>query len=204
MSDRQASVQQETSGEVERQAAYGVRRQLRALCAMGPRQIASLLSSTYTDWSSDGAARLGAVLAYFTLFSIAPVLIVVTGVVGLFIGHAAAKGQVAPWLEQLLGPQGAQGAELMLKQTATPAGGIVSTVVGLIMLFLGTSALVSELRNSLNVVWRVQSPPQATRILAALRTMAKADPVLARHLRNAVRTGRTCVYEPDTDVVWRT
>src|SRR5262245_51875378 len=112
-------------------------------------------SSTYTDWSSDGAARLGAALAYFTLFSVAPVLIVVTGVVGLFIGHAAAKGQVTPWLEQLLSPQGAQAAELMLKEVATPAGGIVTTVVGLLTLFLGTSAFVNELRHSLNVVWRV-------------------------------------------------
>jgi len=133
----------------------------------------SLLTTAYNDWSSDGADRLGAALAYFSLFSVAPVLIVVTGVVGLFIGHAAATGQVAPWLERFLSPQGAEAAQLMLKQAATPAGGIVTTVAGLLTLFLGTSALVSELRHSLNVVWRVQQPASTEAgILAAIRATA--------------------------------
>jgi membrane protein len=134
--------------------------------------MASLLSRAYADWSSDGAARLGAALAYFTLFSVAPVLIVVTGVAGLFIGQAAARGQVAPWLERLLSPQGAQAAELMLKQVATPAGGVITTIGGLLTLFLATSFLVTQLRQSLNVVWRVQEPPaQETGIIASVRAM---------------------------------
>jgi membrane protein len=139
---------------------------------MQPRQIAALLSKAYADWSTDGAARLGAALAYFTLFSVAPVLIVVTGVVGLFVGHAAAQGQVAPWLERFLSPEGATAAELMLKQAATPAGGILTTVSGLVALFLGTSALVAELRHSMNVVWHVQQPPsQETGLIASMRAL---------------------------------
>ena len=166
------SVHGESSPEVERQRAYGLRRQLQALRAMRPRQIASLLSRAYADWSSDGAARLGAALAYFTLFSVAPVLIVVTGVAGLFIGQAAARGQVAPWLERLLSPQGAEAAELMLRQVATPAGGIITTIGGMVTLFLATSFLVTQLRQSLNIVWRVQEPPsQETGIVASIRAM---------------------------------
>ena len=111
-------------------------------------------------------------LAYFTLFSVAPVLIVVTGVVGLFIGHAAAQGQVAPWLQRFLSPEGAKAAELMLKQTATPTGGILTTAGGLLTLFLGTSALVGELRHSMNIVWRVQQPPSSEAgIVAWMRTL---------------------------------
>ena len=171
-SDTESPVDGEPSPAVARQRAYGVRRQFDALCAMRPRQIASLLSRAYADWSSDGAARLGAALAYFTLFSVAPVLIVVTGVAGLFIGQAAARGQVAPWLERLLSPQGAQAAELMLKQVATPAGGVITTIGGLLTLFLGTSFLINELRHSLNVVWRVQdAPSQETGIIASVRAM---------------------------------
>ena len=134
MSDAEAKgqIQAESSPAVARQRAYGVRRQFLALRAMPPRQMASLLLRAYADWSSDGAARLGAALAYFTLFSVAPVLIVVTGVAGLFIGQAAARGQVAPWLERLMSPQGAQAAELMLKQVATPAGGMVTTMGGVL------------------------------------------------------------------------
>jgi membrane protein len=164
--------ERESSPAVASQRAYGLRRQFHALCAMRPRQIASLLSRAYMDWSSDGAARLGAALAYFTLFSVAPVLIVVTGVAGLFIGQAAAKGQVAPWLERLLSPQGAQAAELMLKQVATPAGGVIATIGGMVTLFLATSFLINELRHSLNVVWRVQEPSsQDTGIKASVRAM---------------------------------
>jgi len=161
-----------SSSEVVRQRAYGVARQFRVLFTMRPRQVGSLLARAYADWSSDSAGRLGAALAYFTLFSIAPILIVLTGVVGLFIGEAAARGQVAPWLEHLLSPAGARAAELMLTRAATPSGGMVTTAGGLLTLFLGTSALVNELRNSLNVVWRVQAPPSdKAGILWLLRSM---------------------------------
>jgi UPF0716 family protein affecting phage T7 exclusion len=166
-------IDEEPFPAVARQRAYGLRRQFHALCAMRPHQITSLLSRAYADWSSDGATRLGAALAYFTLFSVAPVLIVVTGVAGLFIGQAAARGQVAPWLERLLSPQGAQAAELMLKQVATPAGGVIATIGGLVTLFLATSFLVTQLRQSLNVVWRVQEPPtQEMGIIASVCAMA--------------------------------
>ena len=168
----EASVPAEMAASVTRQEAYGLKRELRALCAMRPRQIASLLSRAYSDWSSDGAARLGAALAYFTRFSVAPILIVVTGVAGLFIGQAAAKGQISPWLARFLSPEGAQAAELMLQQAATPAGGIITTLSGVITLVLGTSALVNEVRQSMNVVWRVQgAPSESAGILAALRSM---------------------------------
>lgn len=160
------------AASVQRQERYSVGRELRALCAMRPRQIGSLLSRAYEDWSSDGVGQLGAALAYFTLFSVAPILVVVTGVAGLFIGQAAARGQISPWLERLLSPEGAQAAELMLKQAATPAGGIITTLGGLLTLVLGTSALVNQVRHSLNVVWRVHnSPSQSMSILASLRAM---------------------------------
>jgi len=127
----------ETDSAVRRQGRYGVYRQLRALCTMRPRRVATLLTRAYADWSSDGAARLGAALAYYTLFSVAPVLIVVSGVVGLFIGQAAAQGQLAPWLDRFLSREGTKAAELMLEQAATPAGGIVTTAIGMVTLFSG-------------------------------------------------------------------
>lgn len=162
----------EMAASVQRQERYSVGCELRALSTMRPRQIASLLSRAYEDWSSDGVSRLGAALAYFTLFSVAPILVVVTGVAGLFIGQAAAKGQIAPWLERLLSPDGAKAAELMLQQAATPAGGILTTLAGLLTLVLGTSALVNEVRHSLNVVWRVRdAPSQTSGIIAMLRGM---------------------------------
>lgn len=169
---REQDTSADASAITQPQSAYGIGRAIRMLFALRPRQLGSLLWTAYGDWSSQGVARLGAALAYFTLFSIAPVLVVVTGIVGLFIGQAAARGQVAPWLEQLLSHEGAQAAELMLRQAATPVGGIATTAIGLVTLFLGTSALVNELRHSLNVVWRIPEPPSEGKgILGAVRGM---------------------------------
>src|SRR5262245_9959805 len=100
-------------GAVERQRAFGLLRQLQLLRALRVRQLVSLRWRAYSDWSSDGAARLGAALAYFTLFSVGPMLIVVTGVAGFFVGNAAAKGQLGPWLERFFSREGAQAAQLM-------------------------------------------------------------------------------------------
>ena len=156
---------------VHAQRAFGVLCQFCVLCTLKPSEIGSLFLRTYNDWSNDSGTRLGAALAYYTLFSIAPILIVVTGVAGLFVSQAVARGHIAPWLDRLLSPEGAQAAELMLSQFENPTGGIVATLGGLVTLFLGTSALVSELRQSLNLVWRVNDPSQDMTLLQAVREM---------------------------------
>jgi membrane protein len=157
------------------QHAFDVVRQMRRLCALQPRHLGSLVLDTFNEWSADNAGRLGAALAYYTLFSIAPILIVVMGIVGLVYGPSAAQGQVAPWLEQFLGLEGARAAQFMLARASSPAGGVIATVVGIVSLFLGASAVVNELRNSLNIVWKVSSPAtQTTDILAAIRDLFSA------------------------------
>jgi membrane protein len=156
---------------VRTQRALGIGRQLRGLCTLGLSRLGSLLLHAYNDWNADGAARLSAALAYYTLFSIAPVTIVVTGVASLFLGQAAARGLIAPWLERLLSPSGAQAAELMLKQTATLSAGVAAMTLGFVTLFLGTSALIAELRHSLNLIFRVTDSSQDVSVLTALRDM---------------------------------
>jgi membrane protein len=154
---------------VKAQRRFSVWRQFGMLWRLHPRRLGTLLLAAYSDWSADNATRLGAALAYYTLFSITPVLIVVTGIVGFFIGQAVAQAQISPWLQRFLSPEGAQAAELMLKQHVTPTGGIITTIIGVLTLFLTTSAFVNELRQSVNLVWRVQTPT-ATTVLAVLRT----------------------------------
>jgi membrane protein len=160
------------SPAVKAQHKLGLWHQLRACCNIRPAQIGILLVRAYGDWSADGATRLGAALAYYTLFSIAPMLIVVIGVGGFFIGQEEARAEISPWLQRFLSAQGARAAELMLAQHVTPTGSVVATVVGFITLFVATSAFVNELRQSLNLVWRVPAPPaDATGVLSAIRTM---------------------------------
>ena len=157
---------------VKAQERFSIWRQCRAVCRMHPKRLASVLMRTYSDWSADSATRLGAALAYYTLFSIAPVLIVITGVIGFFVGQAAAREELTPWLQRFLSAEGARAAELMLQQHVTPAGGIITTIVGLLTLFLATSAFVNELRQSINLVWRVQLPPSEKQgLLGTVRAM---------------------------------
>ena len=160
------------SPAVQAQRRFSVAHQFRAVCRMHPRRITAVLMRTYSDWSADGATRLGAALAYYTLFSIAPVLIVITGVAGFFVGQAAARAEIAPWLERFLSPEGARAAELMVQQRVSAGGGIAATAIGIAMLFFTTSAFVNELRQSMNLVWRVQPPPSdGAGALATMRGM---------------------------------
>lgn len=159
------------SPAVKAQRRFGVWHQLRTVCRMHPRRLGALLVQAFSDWSTDGAARLGAALAYYTLFSVAPVLIVITGVAGVFVGQAAARAEIVPWLQRFLSPEGARAAELMLQQHVTPTGGLVTSAIGFLTLFVTTSAFVNELRQSLNQVWRVQTPSSESGVLGAMRTI---------------------------------
>lgn len=166
------AITSDQAAPVRAQRRFSIGRQLRAVYRMDSRRLGTLLMQAYSDWSADGATRLGAALAYYTLFSIAPVLIVIIGIAGFFIGRAAAQAEISPWLQRFLSPEGARAAELMLQQHVSPAGGIITTLLGLVTLFLATSAFVNELRQSLNLVWRVQAAPSnTTGILGTLRGM---------------------------------
>src|SRR5262252_6142316 len=157
------------------QQAFDVARQVRRLRALQPRQMGSLLLDTFNEWSADNAGHLGAALAYYALFSITPILVVVMGIVGLVYGPSAAQGRMAPWLGQFLGSEGARAAQFMVAQASSPADGIIATVVGIIGIFLGASAVVNDLRNSLNVIWKVSScTTQTTSVLAAIRDVCSA------------------------------
>jgi membrane protein len=157
------------------QLAFDVATQVRRLRALQPRQMSSLLLDAFNAWSADNAGHLGAALAYYALFSIAPILVVVIGIVGLVYGPSAAQGRIAPWLAQFLGSEGARAAQFMVAQASSPTDGIVATVVGIFGILLGASAVVNDLRNSLNVIWKVNScTTQTTSVLAAIRDMFSA------------------------------
>jgi membrane protein len=157
---------------VQAQRRFSVWRQCQGIFGLHPKRVGALVIRAYSDWSADNATRLGAALAYYTLFSIAPLLIVVTGIAGIVIGQSSARAEISPWLQRFLSPEGARAAELMLEQHVTATGGIITTVIGFVTLFLATSAFVNEVRQSMNLVWRVQTPPsQDGGILAAVRDM---------------------------------
>jgi len=120
--------------------------------------VTELLKQTYAEWSRDKCMRLGAALAYYTIFSLAPMLVIVIAVAGFVFGGQAAEGQIAEQLTGLLGPEGAAGVQGMIKNASQAQTGLVATGVGLATLMLGATSVFTELHAALNDVWNVPPP----------------------------------------------
>jgi membrane protein len=118
-----------------------------------------LLQRTASDWSDDNAARLAAALAYYTVLSIAPMMVLAVAVAGLFFGEDAARGQLGDQLSAVVGPQAGSAIQTIIANAKTPAAGLFSTVIGVGVLFFGASGVFGELQASLNVVWDVAPKP---------------------------------------------
>lgn len=129
-----------------------------------------LLKQTASEFSDDNASRIGAALAYYTVFSIAPIVVVAVSVAGLVFGEEAAQGQLSTQLDTLLGAQAADMVETMVQNTNKAGGGVFATVVGLVTLVIGASSVFVQLRGALNAMWDVK--PEKTGIVAAILTQA--------------------------------
>jgi membrane protein len=123
------------------------------------RELWQTAKETISDWVDDNAARLAAALAYYALLSLAPLIVITIAVVGWFVGADAARGRVAGELSAVVGGEAAQGIQAVAESAQSPAAGIVSTIVGIITLFIGASGVFGELQSSLNTVWEVAPKP---------------------------------------------
>ena len=118
------------------------------------RRIYSLFQESFEAWTEDYAPSMGAALAYYTLFSIAPLLLIVVGLAGLVFGPDAARGEIFGQLRGLMGDQGAAAIERLLAAADRPEGGLIATVTGTAMLVLGAMSVFGELQNALDRIWR--------------------------------------------------
>lgn len=116
----------------------------------------ALVKQAARDWQRDNAARLGAALSYYTLFSLAPLLVIAIGVAGLAFGREAAQGQIVTELRGLVGEPGARAVQDMVEASRKPEAGILATVLGVVALFVGATGAFAELKSALNVVWDVK------------------------------------------------
>lgn len=126
------------------------------------KQLVHLMRCTVTEWFADRAASKGAALAFYTLFSIAPVLVVVIAVAGFFYGHEAAQGQLLSELNGLVGAQGAEAIQLVLAGARDKKSGIWATVVATALLLFGATSAFAELKDSLDEIWNVPPPKDAS------------------------------------------
>ena len=128
----------------------------------------AILKETASDWSSDNATRLAAALAYYTVLSIAPLLVLAIAVAGLVFGEEAAKGQIASELAAVVGPQAGEGIETVVRHAESPEAGTIGSILGIVALLFGASGVFGELQSSLNTIWEV-APKPGRGILGMLR-----------------------------------
>ena len=110
-------------------------------------------------WWHDDALRLGASLAYYTLFAIAPVLVVATAVAGMVFGAEAVRGEIVGQLDQLVGREGALAVQALLEGASKRREGILATVLGSVAFLLAATGAFLELQAALNTIWRVTPTP---------------------------------------------
>jgi membrane protein len=121
-----------------------------------------LVKQVATCWVDDYAPSMGAALAFYTMFSLAPLLLIVISVAGLVFGQDAARGEIAAQLQALMGQRGASAVQDLLASVQQPAEGTAATAVGVVLLFVGATSVFGELQNSLDRIWRV--PARSTMV----------------------------------------
>jgi membrane protein len=117
----------------------------------------SMLKATFDDWMEDKALRLSAAVAYYSIFSIAPLLVIAMGVAGLVFGQEAVKGQLSGLLSQYIGPKAAEAVQSMVQSAAKPSHGWMATILGFATLLLGASGVFGQLKDALNTIWEVKT-----------------------------------------------
>lgn len=124
--------------------------------------VVALARETVTRWSEDKATTLAAALAFYALFSLAPLVLIAVTLAGLVFGHRAAEGQLYAQLAGVMGEATARSVErLVANLYQERSGGVVATVIGLATLLFGASKLFVQLQDSMNIIWKALPPKSA-------------------------------------------
>src|SRR3954465_12270359 len=135
--------------------AGGARRHRKALRCLGWCDFKLLFSDSVDGWTKHKAPRLGAALAFYTLLSLTPLLLVVISIVGLVFGRISAEHQIVQQIRLLVGSQAATATAALLNGARNTTHGVIATVVGSVTLLFGASGVLIELRDALNTIWEV-------------------------------------------------
>src|SRR5579863_1609529 len=118
------------------------------------KEIASLGKVAFRNWQNDKAPRMGAALAYYIALALAPTVLILLAIAGLAFGAQAAEGRLVSQIQGFVGYEGGMAIQTMI-EGARQSRGIAATVFGLVTVFFAASAVVSELRDAMNTIWRV-------------------------------------------------
>ena len=123
------------------------------------KAIWALLRDAFYAWMDDKAPAMGAALAYYTVFALAPLLIIVIAIAGLVFGREAAQGHILGQVSGLIGVEGGRAVQAMLESARQPGPGIMAGGIGLILLIIASTGVFVQLQDSLNTIWRVVAKP---------------------------------------------
>ncbi|RPI33166.1 MAG: YihY/virulence factor BrkB family protein [Chloroflexota bacterium] len=126
---------------------------------MQKKSILNLLKQTVKDWSEDKAPRLAAALAYYTAFSLAPILVIAIAVVGLFFDRQSAQDQIITQIGGLAGQQGTELIQTMLEASQNLGSNVMATIIGVVALIFGATGVFGQLQDAMNTMWEVAPKP---------------------------------------------
>jgi len=126
------------------------------------KQLVQVMRCALDEWFTHRASSKGAALAFYTAFSIAPILVLVIAVAGFFYGAEAAQGQLLTELKGLVGSQGAEAIQLVLAGAQNKESGMWATIIATVLLLVGATTVFAELKDSLDEIWNVPPPKGAT------------------------------------------
>jgi membrane protein len=124
------------------------------------KKIWKILAATFSGFIDDNGLKLSASLAYYTVFSLAPLLILVISLAGLFFGNDAAANRVYPEIAQYVGTTAASQIQEMLKSLAFSGKTGIAVIIGVVTLLIGASSIFVEIQDSINIIWRVKAKPK--------------------------------------------
>lgn len=130
-------------------------REARRRHSLSPKAVFELLKMTFAEWSNDKVPRMGAALAYYTIFSLAPLLVIAISIAGLVFGAKAVQGQIMGEIQGLIGPDSAKAVQTMILSAHKPANSTIASFIGLVVLLLGASGVFAEMQDALNTIWDV-------------------------------------------------
>lgn len=136
---------------------------------MNPSRIFKLLKTTAQEWMKDKALRLSAAMAYYSIFSIAPLLVIALSMAGMVLGPDAVRGHLDDQLESIMSPRAAESVQSMVESASRPADSMLNAILGFGLLLVGASGVFAQLKDALNTIWEVKVKPGSSGVKTFLR-----------------------------------
>ena len=166
----QAAAQPGAQAEADQSAAEGVKDAVETSSRWSWATWWSLIKASVGAWVDDYAPSMGAALSYYTVFSLAPLLVIVVSVAGLVFGAEAVRGELYGQLDGLMGAEAAKGVQDMLASVSKPSTGAFGAVVGVVVLLIGATTVFGELQDALDRIWRAPARPKSSGLWTLVRT----------------------------------